>query len=116
MKKITLPFAALAAIIAMVIPQACAGDERHGPRGEHAVREANGYSLRREQRNMVRHGHDKDGDSGSFYAVHARPFYTDWRIVRQRHGNTSGKGKSYVQPRGGGRKDVKSDCVQTGVG
>jgi hypothetical protein len=44
------------------------------------VREANANSFRRDPCHNVRHGHDKDGDSGGLFALYTRRFYTDWRI------------------------------------
>ena len=73
MEKITLSFAALAAIIAMTIPQACAGTATT------QCAKPTLTPLRREQCHNIRNGHDSDGDSGGLFALHARRFYTDWR-------------------------------------
>ena len=88
---------------------------RHVRHGRHAVREANANSLGCEPCCNVRHGHYSDGDSGGLFALHARRFYTDWRIVRQRHANSSGERESLGRLRAGGN-DVKSDCLQRGIG
>jgi hypothetical protein len=81
--------------------------------GKYAVREANADPLRRKPCHDVRH--DQDSDSDSLFALHARWFYTDWRTVRQWHANSSGARESLVHGRAAG-KDVKSDCIQTGIG
>jgi hypothetical protein len=55
--------------------------------------------------------HDKDDDDGRLFALHARRFYTDRRI---RHANSSAE---RIPPRPSCvRKDVKGDCVQSGMG
>jgi hypothetical protein len=73
-EKITLSFAALATIIAMTIAQACVGTA--------GMQCANTDSLRRNACHDIRHGQDSDEDSWGFFALHARRFYADWRIVR----------------------------------
>jgi len=54
----------------------------HNRHDKHAVREANTDSLRGKACHDIRHGQDSDEDSGGLFTVHARRFYTDWRIVR----------------------------------
>jgi len=46
-----------------------------------AVREADADSPRCERSGALRHGHDKDGDDGGLFALHARRFYADWGTV-----------------------------------
>ena len=76
MEKITFSFAALAAIVAMTILQACAATAGN------AVRQANADSLRRNPCDDVCQSEDSDGDGRGLFALHARRFYTDWRTVR----------------------------------
>jgi hypothetical protein len=59
----------------MTIPQACVGTA-----GTQCA-EAYTDSLRRNACHDVRHGEDSDEDSGGLFALHARRFYTDWRIA-----------------------------------
>ena len=77
-----------------------------------AVREADADSPRCERSGAFRHGHDKDGDDGGLFALHARRFYTDWGTVRSRHENSSGERASHVSYRA---QDVKSHWVQSGM-
>jgi len=88
---------------------------RHGSHTSNAVREANADSLRRETRHDVRHGQDNNSNSGGVFALHPRRFYTDWRIVRQWHPNSSDERESLVDGWAAG-KDLKSDCIQSGIG
>jgi hypothetical protein len=77
-----------------------------------AVREADADSPRCERSGAFRHGHDKDGNYGGLFALHARRFYTDWGTVRSRHENSSGERASHVSYRA---QDVKSHWVQSGM-
>ena len=71
MKKITLSFDVLAAIIAVTILQACATIRR----ALTAVREADTDSPKRQRcAGECRPGHDKDDDDGGLFVLHARRF------------------------------------------
>jgi hypothetical protein len=76
------------------------------------VREADADSPERERSGGdYHHGHDSDDDDGGLFALHARRFYTDLRIIRSRHANSSAERARPCRV----RKDVKGDCVQSGM-
>jgi hypothetical protein len=80
------------------------------------VREADANSYKRQRfAGEYHHGHDSDDDDGGYIALHARRFYTDLRIIRSRHANTSAERNRPCPVRV--RKDVKvtGDCVQSGM-
>jgi hypothetical protein len=107
MKKITRSFDVLTAIIAVMVLHACAGTagltqcktptltppSGSGPGGEHHQR------------------HDLDGDARGLFALHARRFHTDLRIVRSRHDNTSAERNRSCPHTYRVRKDVKGNRV-----
>jgi hypothetical protein len=55
---------------------------KHGRHGSRAVRETNTDSAGCGQYHNIRDRHNSDGDKGGLFALHARRFYTEWRVIR----------------------------------
>jgi hypothetical protein len=76
------------------------------------VREADADALKRERSGGEHHqGHDSDVDAGGLFALHARRFYTDLRIIGSRHDNTRAERNRPCPHTYRVRKDVKGNRV-----